>query len=104
MQGALDTRLGMNLAFLPDGSGLAITLTEPQLSDIVVAIIDNPLGASEAQVETVLPALIRPLIPDLAGALSGFPLPQFFGLSLQGVEVSRQGQFMGLFANLAAAP
>ena len=104
MQGALDTRLGMNLAFLPDGSGLAITLTEPQLADIVVALIDNPLGASEAQVETVLPALIRPLIPDLAGALSGFPLPQFFGLSLQGVEVSRQGQFMGLFANLAAAP
>jgi hypothetical protein len=52
----------------------------------------------------VLPSLIAPLIPDLAGALSGFPLPSFFGLNLQGAEVSRQGQFMSLFANLAPAP
>ena len=104
MRGALDARLGLNLAFLPDGSGLAITLSEPQLSDLAISIIDNPLGANEAQVETVLPALVQPLIPDLAGALSGFPLPQFFGLGLQGVEVSRSGQFLGLFANLAAAP
>ena len=104
LRGALDARLGMNLAFLPDGSGLAITLSEPQVNDVTIAVIDNPLGASEAQVETVLPALVRPLIPQLAGALSGFPLPQFFGLSLQGVEVSRTGQFMALYANLAAAP
>lgn len=104
MRGALDARLGLNLAFLPDGSGLAITLTEPQLSDLTISIVYNPISASEAQVEAVLPALIQPLIPDLAGALSGFPLPQFFGLSLQGAEVSRQGQFLSLFANLAAAP
>jgi len=83
---------------------LAITLTPPLLSDLTVAIIDNPLGASEAQVEAVLPALIQPLIPQLAGALSGFPLPQFFGLNLQGVEVSRTDQFLSLYANLAAAP
>jgi len=104
LRGALDARLGMNLAFLPDGSGLAITLSEPQTSDVAISVIDNPLGASESQVETVLPALVRPLIPQLAGALSGFPLPQFFGLSLQGVEVSRTGQFVALYANLAAAP
>jgi hypothetical protein len=55
---------------------------------------------AEAQVEAVLPGVILPLIPDLAGALSGFPLPQFFGLRLEGVEVSRNGQFLSLFANL----
>jgi hypothetical protein len=104
LRGALDARLGMNLAFLPDGSGLAITLSQPQTSDITIAVVENPLGASESQVETVLPALVSPLIPQLAGALSGFPLPQFFGLTLQGVEVSRTGQFMALYANLAAAP
>ncbi|MGH6739103.1 MAG: hypothetical protein ACREDY_08735, partial [Bradyrhizobium sp.] len=104
LEGALDARLGFNLAFLPDGSGLAITLSEPQTSDLTISVIDNPLGASESQVETVLPALVRPLIPQLAGALSGFPLPQFFGLSLQGVEVSRTGQFLALYANLAATP
>ena len=94
----------MNLAFLPDGSGLAITLASRRRPTSTMAVIDNPLGANEAQLEAVLPALIRPLIPELAGALSGFPLPQFFGLSLQGVEVSRNGQFLSLFANLTPAP
>lgn len=104
LRGALDTRLGFNMSFLPDGSGLAMTISEPPPADIVIAVIDNLIGASESQVETVLPALIRPLIPQLAGALAGFPLPQFFGLTLQGVEVSRNGQFLSLFANLAPAP
>jgi cysteine-rich repeat protein len=102
LSGALDARLGLNLAF--DGSGLAITLGTPQAGDVTIAVIDNPLGANEAQVETVLPALVTPLIPQLAGALSGFPLPQFFGLSLQGVETSRIGQFLSLYANLVPGP
>jgi cysteine-rich repeat protein len=104
LSGALDTRLGLNLAFLPDGSGLDITVSQPLPADLAIAVIQNPLGANETQVETVLPALVRPLVPQLAGALAGFPLPQFFGLSLQGVEVSRNGQFLSLFANLVQAP
>ena len=104
LRGALDARLGFDMSFLPDGSGLAINLSPPAISDITIAVIRNPLGASAAQVETVLPALIQPLIPQLAGALAGFPLPQFFGLQLQGVEVSRNGQFLALFANLVPAP
>jgi hypothetical protein len=102
LRGALDATMGMNLSF--NGSGLGISLSEPQEGSIVIAVIDNPLGASEAQVETVLPALIRPLIPSLAGAISGFPLPEFFGLNLSGREVSRTGQFMGLYADLTPAP
>ena len=104
LSGVLDARMGLNLAFLPDGSGLAITLSQPDIADLAVVVLKNPLGADESQVETVLPSIVRPLIPSLAGALSGFPLPQFFGLSLQGVEVSRSGQFLSLFANLAPAP
>ena len=99
--GAFDARLGMDLDFLPDGSGLAITLAEPAAADLLLSVIYNPLGTNEAQLEAVLPGVIRPLIPELAGALSGFPVPQFFGLSLHGVEVSRNGQFLSLFANLA---
>jgi cysteine-rich repeat protein len=102
--GALDARMGINLAFLPDGSGLSIGLSTPQPGNLTVAIIDNPLGANEAQVETVLPALVTPLIPDLAGALSGFPLPQFFGLAVDGLEVSRVGHFLSLYANLEPVP
>ena len=100
LSGAVDTRLGMNLAFLPDGSGLAITISPPLTGNLSFTVVDNPLGTNESQVETVLPGIIQPLLPDLASALSGFPLPQFFGLQLNGVEVSRNGQFMSLFANL----
>ena len=104
LAGAFDARLGMNLAFLPDGSGLAVTLSEPDAADTVMAIVYNPLGASEATLETVLPGVIRPLIPQLAGALAGFPLPEFFGLNLAGVNVSYNGDFLALFANLTPAP
>jgi hypothetical protein len=31
-------------------------------------------------------------------------VPQFFGLSLKGVEVSKNGSFLALFANLAPTP
>jgi cysteine-rich repeat protein len=105
LAGAIDLPLGMNLAFKPDGTGLEITLTEPDANDLTIAIISNPLGANAADVEqNVLPGLIAPLVPDLAGALAGFPLPQFFGLQLDGVEVSRTGQFLALYADLSAAP
>jgi cysteine-rich repeat protein len=100
--GVVDADLGMNLSF--NGSGLAISLSTPQAGDVTITIVDNPLGANEAAVETTLPALVTPLIPQLAGALSGFPLPEFFGLDLQGVEVSKSGQFLGLYANLVPAP
>ncbi len=100
MTGALDLTLGMDLSFASDGSGLDIAIGEPDASDVTLAVIDNPLGVDVAQVETVLPGLITPLIPELAGALAGFPLPQFFGLSIDGVEVSRAGEFLSLFANL----
>jgi hypothetical protein len=96
--------MGLDLDFLPDGSGLAVSIAAPGESDAVMSVIHNPLGTNEAELEVALPALIRPLIPQLAGAIAGFPLPQFFGLNLAGVEVSRSGQFMSLFANLTPAP
>jgi hypothetical protein len=104
LTGTFDVRLGLDMAFLPDGSGLAITVATPEATDMIMTVIYNPLGANEAQLEETLPAVFRPLVPQLAGALSGFPVPQFFGMSLQGVEVSKNGGFLALFANLTPAP
>jgi cysteine-rich repeat protein len=104
LSGAFDVRLGLDMDFLPDGSGLAMTINVPEASDTTMTILYNPLGTDEAQLETLLPSVFRPLIPDLAGALSGFPIPQFFGLKLQGVEVSKNGSFLALFANLTPTP
>jgi hypothetical protein len=104
LSGAFDVRLGLNMAFLPDGSGLAVSVAVPEAEDMIMTVLYNPLGTDEAQLEQTLPAVFRPLVPSLAGALSGFPVPQFFGLSLAGVEVSKNGGFLALFANLNAAP
>jgi hypothetical protein len=99
LAGAVDLPLGMDLAF--DGAGLDISITAPDGEDVTIAILSNPLGVNESDVENeILPGLIGPLVPSLAGALSGFPLPQFFGLEIQGVEVSRQGQFLSIYADL----
>ena len=49
-----------------------------------------------------LPPLVGALLPSLAGSLASFPLPEFLGLGLSGVESSRTGQFMVLYANLVS--
>jgi cysteine-rich repeat protein len=99
LAGTLDLPLGMDLGF--DGVGLNIGIGAPEAGDVTIAIVHNPLGVNEIDVETeILPGLVSPLVPSLAGALSGFPLPQFFGLSIDGVEVSRNGQFLSIYADL----
>jgi hypothetical protein len=52
----------------------------------------------------VLGFLLPDVLPALGDGLGAFPLPEFFGLQLSGVEVSRNGQFYTLFADLAAVP
>jgi cysteine-rich repeat protein len=100
---AFDASLGMNLAFLP--GALAIDLTPPLPGSILVEVVRNPLGVNEANLATnVLPPLLESLLPDLAGALSSFPLPEFFGLNLTGIEVTRVGQFMSVYTDLSPAP
>jgi hypothetical protein len=98
---AFDTNVGMNLAFAP--GGLGVTLVPG--GTVTVAVLYNPLAVDEANVENnVLPPLVDSLLPQLAGSLAGFPLPDFLGLQLNGVEVTANGAFLSLFANLTPAP
>lgn len=99
---AFDAQLGMNAEFVP--GALGIVLAPPAAGAVQIAIIDNPLGVNEATLETnILPPLVSSLIPDLASSLSSFPLPDFLGLSLNGLEVTRTGQFVSLYTNLTPA-
>ncbi|MCC6763215.1 MAG: DUF4215 domain-containing protein [Deltaproteobacteria bacterium] len=103
LRGAVDAKLGMNFAFA--GGGLQFNLSTPATSDITVAVLLNPLGVNEAALEQdVLPPLIATLVPSLAGGLGSFPLPEFFGLSLSGLEVTRSGEFLSLYVNLVPTP
>ena len=98
---AVDARVGLQLAFQPGGIGFA--LSPPGPTDVTIALLDNPLGASETTLQTFLPSLIGSFLPSLASALQSFPLPEFLGLSLSGIEVSRNGQFYSIFADLTPA-
>jgi hypothetical protein len=103
LQGAVDAEVGLDLAFA--AGGLVFDLSDPLPGDVTVSIVTNPLGVNETGVEQdVLPPLVGSLLPSLAGSLASFPLPEFFGLQLSGVEITRNGQFLTLYANLVDAP
>ena len=98
---AVDARIGLNLAFQPGGIGFA--LSTPTANDVTVALLENPLGVSEAALQGFLPGVLSGFLPDLASALQSFPLPAFLGLSLSGIEVSRNGEYYAIFADLTPA-
>ena len=99
LSGAFDATVGLELEFAPDGIGFI--LSEPEPGAITVAILQNPLGVDEPNLETtVLPPLVTTLLPELTSALETIALPDFLGLDIDGVEVSKNGEFLSLFANL----
>jgi len=98
----VDARLGFDMTF--NSGAINLTITPPGPADLTVALLANPLSIDEAAVQSLLPAILGPLLPTLADALGSIPLPEFFGLNLTGVEVARTGGHMGIFANLTPTP
>jgi hypothetical protein len=100
IRGALDMRAGLGLDFV-DG---ALSFSVSNVQGLTIAFLKNNVNANETQLATVLNLLLPNLLPSLGDGLGAFPLPEFFGLQLDGVEVSRNGQFYSLFANLVPVP
>jgi len=98
IRGTIDARAGLDLSFDDATSSLAFTVGSA--TDIRIAFLKNNIGVNEAGVVAVLNFLLPRLLPSLGEGLGAFPLPEFFGLSLQAVEVGRTGQFYSLYANL----
>ena len=87
-----------------DPSQLVVGIGSVTPADIQVAVLDNLVNTNEVTLGFALPTLIALVLPDLGSSLGAFPIPSFFGLQLEGVEVSRSGQFYSLFTNLNPAP
>ncbi|MCX5739276.1 MAG: hypothetical protein NTZ61_12425, partial [Proteobacteria bacterium] len=100
IRGALDMTAGLGLSFVNG----ALTFSVSNVTGLTIAFLTNSITANEAQLTTVLNFLLPTALPALGDGLGAFPLPEFFGLLLDGVEVSRNGQFYTLFANLVPAP
>jgi hypothetical protein len=104
VRGAVDFKSGLGVQFDSLQGVLTFTVGQVATQNITVAIIDNPINTNVTNLQTALPVLLREALPLLGSGLGAFPLPGFLGLSLQGVEVSRQGAFYSLFANLVPTP
>jgi len=102
VRGAIDMRAGFDLTFDAQSGSLAFTVAN--VSNLVIAFLVNNVLANEVQLTAVLNYLLPQVLPSLGDSLGAFPLPEFFGLQLQGIEVSRNGQFYTLFADLVSAP
>ncbi len=95
----LDAELGINLTV--NGSGaLTFSITPPEPTFVTAKHVENPIGADLSVVEALLPTVVGTFLPALAGGLGSFPLPSFLGLSLDVVEVSRNGEMLTIYSNL----
>jgi hypothetical protein len=99
LQLVLDGTLGFNALF--ENGILNILMSEPGTDDLRFTVLANPLGADEAAILGLLPAVAKSLVPTLASALGSFPLPDFLGLQLDLVDLARNGEYMSLFFNLS---
>jgi hypothetical protein len=102
--GAVDVKVGFDLSFDEQTGQLVISLPAPEPQNITVVILDNPAHANEFILQALIPTVFAPLLPSLSDTLGSVPVPTFFGLGMDGVEVSRSGQFMSVFMNFAPVP
>jgi hypothetical protein len=98
IRGALDARAGLGLTF--DSVNSELSFSVGSVTDLTIAFLQNFISTNETALASALSFILPELLPALGDGLGAFPLPEFFGLSLDGVEVARQGQFLTLFADL----
>jgi hypothetical protein len=98
----VDVEVGLDIGFA-DGH-LSFTLGTIDSNQISLLIQENPIAANEAQLLSILQFLLPSLLPSLADSLGSFPIPSFLGLNLNMVEISKTGDYMGLYTNLVPAP
>jgi hypothetical protein len=101
---AIDFSAGLAIQFDPVENALAFSVQSVDSQNLTIAVIQNLLLIPEATIQSALPPLIEPILPSLGDGLGAFPLPDFLGLQLESVEVTRTGSFLTLYANLAPAP
>jgi hypothetical protein len=101
---AADLATAFDLTVEAGTGNLLPALSAPDPNDILITLLDNPLGVDEGQLQLIIPALLAPLVPSLSDLFGAFPLPQFLGLQPTAIEVSRAGDFMTVWLTVVPAP
>ena len=97
----LDFRTGVGMVL--QNGGLAFTFAPPAAGDLTATITQNPNNLPDALVQQVFQQLSPQVFASVQDVLPSFPLPQFAGLNLSLVEISRVGSGFVLFADLVPA-
>jgi hypothetical protein len=97
----LDFRTGVGLVF--GGAGLAFAFAPPAAGELTTTITRNPNSLPESLVGSVFEQLSPQVFASVQDVLPSFPLPEFAGLDLAPVEISRVGSGFVLFADLVPA-
>ncbi len=103
LRAAIGVEVGLDLVFDNDFGVLGFELGDVAPQDVEVAVVDNPQELDEARVVDLLQQLLPAALPAVASSLESFPLPTFPGRQLFGVESSRNGDFLSVFADLIDA-
>lgn len=97
---AVDAQAGFDLQIDTVNNILTPVFGIPLAENITAVALENPLGTDEQVLGQTLALVVGPLVGGLSSAFGGIPLPSLLGFAVQGVEVSKNGQFMSVFLNL----
>lgn len=98
---AIDVNTGLDFTVDPDTNELVIAMTTPSARDVTPFMLENRVGADEEIVSNILGPLLGTMLPDLAGDLESFPLPNFLGLRMEVIETARDSGFLSIYASLS---
>ena len=102
IQAAVDVQLGLDLSF--SAGALVFALSPPEVQDVSLTVLQNPIGGNEVVLQLLVPTLMTGALDALQSSLGSFPLPAFLGLDLNLVDLDRNGEFMSLFLDLQPVP
>ncbi len=97
-----DIRTGITITYDAQENALSIGIGQIDGNNVLAVVIDNLVGANEAELTAVIPTLVAQAMPALSGGLGSLPLPEIMGLVPTGREISRSGFPINVFLNLAA--
>ena len=100
LEAAVSTTLGVDIDFDPIENALRFSLTVPASPQIEAILVENQTGASESEIQSILPLVFRVLLPTLEKSLDAFPVPKFEDFQLNVVEVGRNDEFVSVFGTL----
>lgn len=101
---AIDTRFGLDLTFDEVSAQLIPTVSPPTPTATLARVLTNKILTNESVVEAVLPGVVPLFFTAFGDVFGSFPLPTFFGLQIEVVEIAAAGGLFTLYANLNQTP